>query len=66
MFFVLSRAWDKETILSPHEEIGGAAYLREHLKKVSDVRVRSNAWLLSFDCCAHVLVVMQNSMEKLC
>ena len=26
----------------------GAAYLREHLKKVSDVRVRSDVWLLSF------------------
>ena len=29
-------------------EIVGAAYLREHLKKVSDVRVRSDVWLLSF------------------
>ena len=27
--------------------------------------IQSNAWLLSFKCSAHVLVLMQKSMEKL-
>ena len=34
---------------------------------VFHLRVRSNAWFLSYECCAHecahVLLVMQNSME---
>ena len=28
-------------------------------------RIWSNAWLLSFECSAHILVVIQKSMEKL-
>lgn len=41
--------------------VASAAYLREHFH----FHVRSNAWLLSFECSAHVLVVIQKSTEKL-
>ena len=52
-------------------EIGSVAYLQEHLvlRMLMPMPVfmsQSNAWLLSFECSAHVLVVMQKSMEKLC
>ena len=53
-----------------------AAYLQEHLKKVSLISMpmsvnwyfccQSNAWLLGFKCSAHILVSMQKFMEKLC
>ena len=55
-------------------EIGGAAYQREHLKKAAPgvqfsifaSDLMPNAWLLRYKCSAHILVVMQKSMEKLC
>ena len=43
-------------------EIEGVAYLWENFH----FHTRSNAWLLSLECSAHILVVMQKSMEKLC
>ena len=43
------------------------AYLREHLKKAaSGGQIQYNAWLLSYELFAQILVIKQKSMEKLC